>query len=717
MSTISFFYFMQAFATSLFLVLATYVAMRHSKSKLRAVALPFVIFAVLEAFEAGVSIELFRPEAVVDDIPFILRLRWAFGILIPSIFLQMGLPFLEGKYRRIGKVALVLSYIISGIFSFLALFTNRLLTGAFARGVGGAWTIGPIFDPDLERLVVIWSFLFLLIIATLLALAWKQGSRSNLRADAGRLLLPWILFILSGVSGALAITVEASLGTEFSLILGILQRVLMISVGLVFAHGILAYGSPVGIPVDFQIGSLLLPLLGLLSIDIFLVLGQDAHELRNYRLFVLIVSIMIGLLLAQPPVLRRLSRASMPVDPSRTRFMFLLRAGWEDLARNSFDLTRLSELLIALQEELNAEFIGLLEWVDNEKTPNFTFGKWGQGPRIELLTDEPDWPLTEDSYSGPILRTEGLPGPASLIVPVQNDDGLTAVIVLGEPNRGGTYSSAEIILIEQFSNLLSFAISNGLNLKESPAWVSESPSPQIKLPDTPVTIRAFGQLDVFVKSIGNNSPPRPSLRARQILAHLLISYPGAIPGEVLMENLWPDGAPNSAANNLYVAVYSLRRSLEPSLRNGSASNYIVRKYDAYSLVLNEDLWIDSFAFQDLYRRGRAYLKAGQTNQAIQLFDEAMRIYRAPLLEDISLDLPSKVEVVRHRFHRQFLEIAWQLTNESIQKKRWGRAEQALIQILQLDPIEDEARSRLAEIYREQGKVGLAIEVESQMREG
>ena len=61
-----------------------------------------------------------------------------------------------------------------------------------------------------------------------------------------------------------------------------------------------------------------------------------------------------------------------------------------------------------------------------------------------------------------------------------------------------------------------------------------------------------------------------SLKARAVFQYLLIHQDRPIRRDVLMELQWPDHTRNSARNNLNVALYSLRNTLEGSWRGSAA---------------------------------------------------------------------------------------------------------------------------------------------------
>jgi hypothetical protein len=113
-----------------------------------------------------------------------------------------------------------------------------------------------------------------------------------------------------------------------------------------------------------------------------------------------------------------------------------------------------------------------------------------------------------------------------------------------------------------------------------------------------------------------------------------------------------------APNSLYVAIYALRKALEPGLRRGAVSRYIKRELDSYKLIIDDNLWIDFLEFLKYYWEGKDSIVRGNERGAVQSYERALRVCRRPFLADSTLDLPAEVEVTRHRLQRFLHEMAW-----------------------------------------------------------
>ena len=150
--------------------------------------------------------------------------------------------------------------------------------------------------------------------------------------------------------------------------------------------------------------------------------------------------------------------------------------------------------------------------------------------------------------------------------------------------------------------------------------------------------------------------------------------------------------------------------MEPDLQKGAISKYIQRESDCYKLILDEDLWVDFLEFLKLYWKGKEHVTNGNPRAATQFYERAIRLCRRPFLSDSTLDLPVEVEVSRHQLQRYMHEMVWYLTDVHVKNENWVEAERVLFHLISMDQYNHEARELLADIYRRQGKNGLAEEL-------
>jgi DNA-binding SARP family transcriptional activator len=151
------------------------------------------------------------------------------------------------------------------------------------------------------------------------------------------------------------------------------------------------------------------------------------------------------------------------------------------------------------------------------------------------------------------------------------------------------------------------------------------PSSAPATPDADIMASALGPLEVHVA--GRRVPRWTSLKARAVFQYLLIHQDRPTRRDVLMSLQWPDHSHTSARNNLNVALYSLRNTLDGL---GHGAQPVLYRDGCY--LLNPELtwWIDRNEFLlAVDDAQRAY----RPEQAIGAYRKAIGLYRGPLFED------------------------------------------------------------------------------------
>jgi DNA-binding SARP family transcriptional activator len=151
------------------------------------------------------------------------------------------------------------------------------------------------------------------------------------------------------------------------------------------------------------------------------------------------------------------------------------------------------------------------------------------------------------------------------------------------------------------------------------------PSPAPVVPVVDIAALALGPLEVRVA--GRRVPRWNSLKARAVFQYLLIHQDRPTRRDVLMDLQWPDHSHNSARNNLNVALYSLRNTLDGL---GPGVEPILYRDGCY--VLNSELtwWIDRNEFLSALHDAQL---TRLTQQATDAYRRAVQLYRGPLFED------------------------------------------------------------------------------------
>jgi len=159
-------------------------------------------------------------------------------------------------------------------------------------------------------------------------------------------------------------------------------------------------------------------------------------------------------------------------------------------------------------------------------------------------------------------------------------------------------------------------------------YVPRHAYPPIEIPDADIAARVLGPLELNVA--GTQVFRWSSLKARAIFQYLLIHLDRPIRREALMELEWPEHTPNSARNNLNVALYSLRNTLD---QQGLELHTVLYKEGCYLLNPALTYWTDRNEFLSMIRGAQQARRTGSAQQAISACRSAVQLYRGPLFED------------------------------------------------------------------------------------
>ena len=138
--------------------------------------------------------------------------------------------------------------------------------------------------------------------------------------------------------------------------------------------------------------------------------------------------------------------------------------------------------------------------------------------------------------------------------------------------------------------------------------------------------RILGPLEALDE--GRDVAPAGSKR-RALLALLLLHANETLSIERLIDELWGEHPPATAARTVQAHVSRLRKALGAGAGNG-ADGVIVTRERGYELTLDPDR-LDALRFERLVAEGRRELAAGDPERAAAAFEAALSLWRgAPL---------------------------------------------------------------------------------------
>jgi predicted ATPase/DNA-binding SARP family transcriptional activator/Tfp pilus assembly protein PilF len=163
--------------------------------------------------------------------------------------------------------------------------------------------------------------------------------------------------------------------------------------------------------------------------------------------------------------------------------------------------------------------------------------------------------------------------------------------------------------------------------------------------------------------------------------------------EVLMDRLWPEAAPDLAANNLNKVIYAARRALEPSLARGGDSAFIVTRDQHVQLRAPGGLLVDAVEFE----RRAAEAMAGDR---VETCETALALYAGDLLVENRYD--EWLDARRDRLRSLRLDLVERLAAlHETRGDAWASAA-LLFSVLEVDPFDEGSVRRLMRVLAATG---------------
>lgn len=153
---------------------------------------------------------------------------------------------------------------------------------------------------------------------------------------------------------------------------------------------------------------------------------------------------------------------------------------------------------------------------------------------------------------------------------------------------------------------------------------------------SPTGIRLLGPVDAID---GGRVVPVPGRPARTMLAALAVRAGQVLSTGALIDAMWGDGAPRTAAHALHVHASTLRKLLPPG------DLPIVGRSGGYVLQVGPGR-LDTDTFEELSALGRAELSSGRPEAAAAHLTDALSLWRGPALADVTWERFADTDVRR-----------------------------------------------------------------------
>ena len=202
-------------------------------------------------------------------------------------------------------------------------------------------------------------------------------------------------------------------------------------------------------------------------------------------------------------------------------------------------------------------------------------------------------------------------------------------------------------------------------------------------------LRLLGPVSILVDGVPVEERVWTRRKAKALLKILALTTQHQLHREQLIEHLWPEQEPELAANNLNKIIHAARRALEPALKSGADSRFILTHDQQVMLRAPGDLWIDVEEFE---QRASTALKT----KTIKEYESALELYAGELLTE---DRYEDWAVARRE---RLSRIAERLLSESAQlyeaAGQWQQSIEQMLQLVAFNPSNEAAHRQLMRLY-------------------
>ncbi|MFQ5795184.1 MAG: BTAD domain-containing putative transcriptional regulator [Candidatus Bipolaricaulia bacterium] len=174
----------------------------------------------------------------------------------------------------------------------------------------------------------------------------------------------------------------------------------------------------------------------------------------------------------------------------------------------------------------------------------------------------------------------------------------------------------------------------------------------------------------------------------QAFFKILLTEPGRpFTHDQLIDWLWPDVDLDKADKHLRSLVSRVRRILEPELKRGAQSQYILTRPSGYRFNPEADCVIDAQRFEDHLKQARQLESNTQFEPAIQAYQQAVELYQGEFLADDRYEDWAIPHI--ERWQRTYLSALSQLAECHARLGQYRRAIEYCQQAIELDPYHEE----------------------------
>lgn len=198
-------------------------------------------------------------------------------------------------------------------------------------------------------------------------------------------------------------------------------------------------------------------------------------------------------------------------------------------------------------------------------------------------------------------------------------------------------------------------------------------------------------------------------RKTQTLLKILLAERGRVLSQdQLVEILFGGIDPEKELHNLHTRISELRRVIEPGLKKGIASQFILRVGEGYCFSKKAPCWLDTEAFLEHLSAARKAREEGRWHLAIESYEAALELYRGEYLEEDRYEEWSLAP--RDDWQNRYLNALSHLAECYAQLEDVPRAVECCERVLETDSARERVIRQLMRLHCLGGEHARAIEV-------
>ncbi len=221
-----------------------------------------------------------------------------------------------------------------------------------------------------------------------------------------------------------------------------------------------------------------------------------------------------------------------------------------------------------------------------------------------------------------------------------------------------------------------------------------------------VQFYSFGPIRVYRNEAIIPEEEWKSKKGKILLNYLLLNQDRPVSEDKLCDLFWPHGDPERSRKNLHHIIYLLRRTLEPNLKEGGDSQYILSQHNAYQFNKSSNYWWDVHEFRENLQKAQQLWSSGEAEKAIEKIRRLEDLYTGDLLEDNLEETWCDFE--REKLKEAFLELLLTAAAFYEEKQEHVMALEFANKALTLDPLREKTAHLLIKLLYKSGKRTEAI---------